>query len=135
MSDIIDQTRAEQLDAMRKAELRAEVDRLDDLLAAALTGPGAVDAPSGDSGGPLPLEYHIGGAPHRGTHVRIRRCAPSGEYADRWLVLAGARMLLESGQRVDAHPWDVLRPQIQRQAAFSFGDALARARKAVRAIG
>lgn len=105
--------RKAQLDAMRKDELRAEVERLDQELATRL----------------LPMSFHVAGAPHRGTEVRVIRCAPSGEDADRWMVVYGGEMLMRSGQRLPVQAWHQQKPQIQRETGMTWDEAIKLARK------
>jgi hypothetical protein len=116
--------RTTQLDAMLKADLRAEVERLDALVAEQAD---LLDAP-GVAGVTPPdlqvLSYHVKGAPHRGNHVRVVRCAPTGEDADRWMVYAGDRLVLSSGQTVTAMPWHGIKSAIRRQAGMGFDAAL-----------
>lgn len=116
--------RATQLDAMLKSDLRAEVERLDALVAEQAE---LLDSPGVDATIPpdmQALSYHVKGAPHRGTHVRLVRCAPTGEDAERWMVYAGDRMVLSSGQTVAAQPWHGIKAAIRRQAGMSFDAAL-----------
>ena len=77
----------------------------------------------------LPMSYLVAGSAHRGTDVRLVRCAAKGEHAESWMVAAGPHLVLASGQQIPAHPFHALRPPIQRQVAMSWDAALAIARR------
>lgn len=109
------------LDAMLKADLREEVDRLDALLASSAT---LDDEPPVHV-----LAVHVAGAAHRGTHVLLERCGTAGDDAKLWHVRAGDKVVLCTGQAISGRPWHAIKPVLQRQAAMHYADALRLARK------
>lgn len=89
--------------------------------------------PGADPGvveGLLPMSYHVAGAPHRGTQVRLVRAAPSGDSRDLWCVHVGPKMLTSTGQAIDGKPFWQLRANLQRQVAMPWDLAIKLARKA-----
>ena len=82
----------------------------------------------------LVMELHVAGAAHRGTAVRLRRCATSGPDADLWMVLAGGKMLTVTGQPADQVSWLALSPALRRQFGHTYTEGLALARKRAPAL-
>lgn len=111
--------RTTQLDALTPTELRAEIDRLDALLAA--SAPGDL----------LPLVLHVGGAAHRGTARRLVRCEPTGPYAERWMAQVGDRLIGQDGSTLAARPFAAIRSTLQERVAWpDLASALKAARSA-----
>lgn len=98
--------RATQLATMTPEELRAEVARLDALLAA---------APDPDL---LPIAFHVSGAAHRGTARRVVRCATAGDYADRWMAQVGDTLVGQDGSRLAARPFEQISATLRERVAW-----------------
>lgn len=116
-----DQPTRDDIRAMNKPELLLECLRLHRVAA-------KTEAAEPKRGDPIPMVHHISGAAHLGTQRLLIRCAPSGEWGERWMVQIGGKLITKAGQPLDAAPWRMLAKSLQSKVGYLFDDALKVAR-------
>lgn len=125
--------RADYLDDLLKAGLRAECDLLDAELSAAAEAAEAAEAPAPPAPDPfagmVPLVLHVDGVEWNGTQKRLVRCAAAGELADFWLVQVGSKMVTKSGHPIPFKPYRHVSPSLQDKIRFTLPEARAMAAK------
>ena len=91
--------------------------------------PPKAKASSAPYGGLTPMRLHVSGTTWQNNLIMVDRCGPTGEWAEKWLVRCGDKMLTTTGQPIAWSPFHALRRGMQDRVALSLEDAIELAKK------